>query len=86
MTSDIALSEHTQRQKTLSAIAWTALITSVALGLYDIQFGTWVSVIALFALGLFCVPDPHSQPSRPASAICPAPKSHRAARHHAQPV
>ena len=31
-------------------------MTSVALGLYDIQFGTWLSVIALFCLGLFCIP------------------------------
>jgi HD-GYP domain-containing protein (c-di-GMP phosphodiesterase class II) len=56
MTSDIALFEHAQRKKTLAAIAWTVLVTSVALGLYDIQFNTWVSVIALFALGLVCVP------------------------------
>ena len=61
MTSDIALFEHAQRQKTLTAIAWTALVTSIALGLYDIQFGTWVSVIALFAWA-FLHPDPHSQP------------------------
>ncbi len=56
MATDIAFFEQAQQKKTLAAIAWTALITSLALGLYDIQFGTWTSVIALFALGLFCIP------------------------------
>lgn len=56
MTSDIAILEREQSQNTLRAIAWTALVAAVVLGIYDFQFQTWVSVITLFGLALACVP------------------------------
>jgi HD-GYP domain-containing protein (c-di-GMP phosphodiesterase class II) len=55
MSNSLILYEKRQRVRTLSAIIWIALITSVALGLLNIQFRTWNSVIALFGLALICV-------------------------------
>ncbi len=48
--------EQNQRRLTLNISIWTTLIVAIALGLFDIQFRTWVSVIALFSLALFCIP------------------------------
>ena len=56
MSSDTALFERDQRRHTLAGIAWTVLIISLALGLYDVQFETWLSVLALLGLGLACIP------------------------------
>ncbi|HEY5903289.1 MAG TPA: HD domain-containing phosphohydrolase, partial [Anaerolineales bacterium] len=56
MMSDVGLFEQEQKRRILTTVAWTVLLTSVALGLYDIQFNTWISVIALFALALLCIP------------------------------
>lgn len=56
MTSGTSLFEQDQRRKTLAAMAWTTLVTAVALGLYDMQFHTWLSIVSLFAVGLACVP------------------------------
>jgi HD-GYP domain-containing protein (c-di-GMP phosphodiesterase class II) len=56
MSDNVVLYEKNQRVRTLSAIIWIVLITSVALGLLNIQFRTWDSVIALFSLALICVP------------------------------
>ena len=55
MSDNIVLYEKDQRVRTLSAIIWIVLITSVALGLLNVQFRTWTSVIALFSLALICV-------------------------------
>jgi putative nucleotidyltransferase with HDIG domain len=55
MSNSLILYEKIQRVRTLSAIIWIVLITSFALGLLNIQFRTWNSVIALFGLALICV-------------------------------
>jgi hypothetical protein len=56
MSSETALFETDQRRRTLAGIAWTVMIISLALGVYDVQFETWLSVIALLGLGLACIP------------------------------
>jgi putative nucleotidyltransferase with HDIG domain len=56
MSNNLSLYEKNQRVRTLSAILWIVLIASIALGLLDIQFRTWDSVIALFGLALICLP------------------------------
>jgi len=48
--------ELKQRVRTLAAIIWIVLIASLALGVLNIQFKTWDSVIALFSLTLICIP------------------------------
>lgn len=48
--------EYNQRKHTLSVFIWIVLIASFALGLLNIQFRTWDSVIALFSLSLICFP------------------------------
>jgi len=55
MSNSLSLFEKNQRVRTLSAIIWIVLIASVALGLLNIQFRTWDSVIALFSLAFICV-------------------------------
>src|SRR5690349_4749547 len=56
MSNDLALYEKNQRLRTLSAIIWIVFVASVALGLLNIQFRTWDSVIGLFGLALICIP------------------------------
>jgi putative nucleotidyltransferase with HDIG domain len=56
MSDNLSLYEKSQRVRTLSAIIWIVLIASVALGLLNIRFQTWDSVMALFGLALLCVP------------------------------
>src|SRR5215216_5080530 len=56
MSNNLRLFEKNQRVRTLSAIIWIVLIASVVLGLLNIQFRTWDSVIALFGLALICIP------------------------------
>ena len=56
MSNNLSLFEKNQRVRTLSAIIWIVLIASVVLGLLNIQFRTWDSVIALFGLALICIP------------------------------
>ncbi|HLO27735.1 MAG TPA: HD-GYP domain-containing protein [Anaerolineales bacterium] len=56
MSDDLILYEKNQRIRTLAAIIWIILIAAVVLGLLNIQFRTWDSVIALFSLTLICVP------------------------------
>src|SRR5689334_1262289 len=56
MSNNLSLYEKNQRVRTLSAILWIVLIASVALGLLNIQFRTWDSVIALFGLAVICLP------------------------------
>jgi putative nucleotidyltransferase with HDIG domain len=55
MSDNLSLYEKDQRIRTLSAIIWIVLSASVALGLLNIQFRTWNSVIALFSLAFVCV-------------------------------
>jgi putative nucleotidyltransferase with HDIG domain len=55
--SDSSVSyEYSQRVRTLSFVISIVLVASLFLGLLNIQFRTWDSVIALFGLALFCVP------------------------------
>ena len=54
MSSDLVLYEKNQRVRTLSAIIWIVLIASIALGLLNVQFRAWNSVIALFGLAFVC--------------------------------
>jgi putative nucleotidyltransferase with HDIG domain len=56
MSNNLALYEKKQRIRTLSAIIWIVLIASIALGILNIQFRTWDSVVALFGLALICIP------------------------------
>src|SRR4029079_2515866 len=56
MSNNLSFYEKNQRVRTLSAILWIVLIASAALGLLNIQFRTWDSVIALFGLALICLP------------------------------
>src|SRR6266511_2512398 len=56
MSNNLALYEKNQRVRTLSAIIWIVLIASVALGLLNVGFRTWNSVIALFGLAFLCIP------------------------------
>jgi hypothetical protein len=56
MSKNLLFFKQDQRRQALNIIIWTAMIVAIALGLFDIQFGTWVSVIALFSLALICIP------------------------------
>jgi putative nucleotidyltransferase with HDIG domain len=56
MPNNFILYEKNQRARTLSAIIRIVLIASVTLGLLNIQFRTWDSVIALFGLAFLCIP------------------------------
>lgn len=56
MSNNVSLYEKNQRIRTLSAIIWIVLVASTALGLLNIQYQTWDSIIALFGLALICVP------------------------------
>jgi putative nucleotidyltransferase with HDIG domain len=55
MPNQLTSYEKDQRVRTLSAIIWIVLSASIALGLLNIQFRTWNSVIALFGLAFVCV-------------------------------
>jgi len=55
MPNPLTSYEKDQRIRTLSAILWIVLSASIALGLLNIQFRTWNSVIALFGLAFVCV-------------------------------
>lgn len=56
MSEDLFSYERTQRQRTLWVVIWTVLVASIILGWFDLQFHTWVSVIALWSTTLFCIP------------------------------
>ncbi len=56
MSNQLHPFEFNQRIHTLGAITWIVLIASFVLGLLNIQFRTWNSVIALFSLTLICIP------------------------------
>jgi len=48
--------EKNQRVRTLTAIIWIVLIASFALGVLNIQYQTWDSVVTLLGLAFICVP------------------------------
>jgi putative nucleotidyltransferase with HDIG domain len=48
--------EIKQRTQTLSVIIWILMIASLILGILNIQYQTWGSVLALFGLSIFCAP------------------------------
>ncbi len=48
--------EQEQRQRTLTVIIWIVLVAGLILGTFDIQFHTWRSVIASYAMALLCIP------------------------------
>lgn len=56
MSNRLTPYEKDQRVRTLAAILWITLSASVALGLLNVQFRTWSSVIALFGMAVICVP------------------------------
>ena len=56
MPNNLSLYEKNQRLRTLSIMIWIILVASFFLGLLNIQFRTWNSVIALFSLTIFCIP------------------------------
>src|SRR5215211_4837658 len=56
MSSNLTPYEKHQRTRTLSAIIWIVMVASLALGLFNVQFRTWNSVIALFSLAAVCAP------------------------------
>src|SRR5919198_5829470 len=56
MSDNLILYEKNQRARTLSAILWIVLTVSLILGILNIQFRTWDSVIALLALAVLCIP------------------------------
>lgn len=56
MSNNLLLYEKNQRVRTLAAIIWIVLISSFILGLLNIQYRTWNSVIALLGLAFICVP------------------------------
>lgn len=56
MSKNLSPYEYNQRVHTLSTIIWIVLIASFVLGLLNLTFGTWDSVIALFSLTLICIP------------------------------
>lgn len=56
MSYNLLLYETKQRVQTLAIVIWIILVGSLALGLLNITFQTWNSVIALFGLALICVP------------------------------
>jgi putative nucleotidyltransferase with HDIG domain len=47
---------NNQRKLTLSVIAWVILFTAIGLGILNLQYKTWTSVLALFSLALLCIP------------------------------
>ena len=56
MSNKFSPYEKNQRVRTLAAIIWIVLIAAFALGVLNIQYQTWNSVITLFGLALVCVP------------------------------
>src|SRR5258706_6121824 len=56
MSEKLTSFEDDQRKRTLAVFIWIVLLTSFALGVFNIQFRTWDSVIALFSLTFICVP------------------------------
>ena len=56
MTNDADQFQKNQRKLALSVITWIILFAAISLGVLNIQYKTWTSVIALFGLALLCIP------------------------------
>jgi len=56
MKNQIDQYQTNQRKLTLSVITWIILFAALGLGILNIQYRTWNSIIALFGLALLCVP------------------------------
>ncbi len=56
MTNQSSPYEIEQQNRTLSFVLWIVLLASFFLGVENLQYRTWPSIIALFALAVFCVP------------------------------
>lgn len=48
--------ELIQRKQTLAFILWAVIITTTLLGILNVTFRTWDSVIALFGAAVICIP------------------------------
>jgi hypothetical protein len=53
---DLESYDRDLRRRTLTLVIVIALAGSLILGLFDLQFQTWVSVFALWGMALLCVP------------------------------
>ena len=51
----LRLYERDQRKRTLSYIIWVVFFAGLVLGTFDLQFSTWLSVIALYGMALLCI-------------------------------
>ncbi|MDD2921704.1 MAG: HD-GYP domain-containing protein [Anaerolineales bacterium] len=56
MSNNLTLYENSQRKQTLAFILWSLLIATIALGVLNITFKTWDSIIVLFGMAALCVP------------------------------
>ncbi len=56
MLKNIFPVELNQRKRTLSIILWIVLLASFSIGIENLQYRTWNSIIALFALSFVCIP------------------------------
>ena len=56
MLTEMVDYQQGQRKRTLAVIAWIILVAAIVLGLLNIQYKTWISVIALFGAALLCIP------------------------------
>lgn len=56
MSNNSMLYMHDQPRRTLAVVLWIVLGATLALGVLNLQFRTWGSVIALFGLALCCLP------------------------------
>ncbi len=55
MIKNLDVFEQDQRKRILMITIWTGMLAAVILGIFDIQFKTWASVISSFGLALFCI-------------------------------
>jgi len=56
MSEAADLYQSTQRRNMLVAILWVVMVVALLLGVFNLQFRTWPSIISLFALALLCIP------------------------------
>jgi len=56
MVKDIFPLELDQRKRTLSIILWIVLLASFSIGIENLQYRTWNSIIVLFILAFSCIP------------------------------
>jgi hypothetical protein len=56
MPSHLTILEQTQHKQILTFILWAVMVTSLVLGIYDIQFKQLDSLLGLFGLAVLCLP------------------------------